>query len=595
MDINIELATRQDLIDALAKQQEYIDVCDAKLATSDEKIASLENHIQVLTEKNEMLNEHIATLAEENSSLKNDKQVLTKKNEILNEHMDYLKQMLYGQRSEKRKPSQHIDDNQPSLFDFMDLPENSNNPTAPAGAESTEPEVETQTVTYTRQKRSGKKTKKSPVICREMVTLIDHPADDPTKIGDASDRTCSCGANLIKTGEKSVQKIEYIPGHFEEHIYHESIYSCPNCSGDEDQRKPVLPAALENEILPEAMATNNLIAEIIVNKFAYSLPLYRQNVIYLGLGVDLNIPTMCRWVTEAGELCKPLADEILHQIQSGETLNMDETRLQVLREKDRENTKQSQLWHMAGGRDGPCRFFNYNESRSGKVAAEYIGPFQGYLQTDGYAGYDAVGNRPGIIHVGCLDHIRRKFVAVTKCLAHETRIHSIADQILSEIAKIYRIERDLRQKENLSSEEKLSPEEFLQQRKKQVEPILSGIASIIEDNRLITPAKSLLGNALNYAYGQWNSFCNYLLHPALGPSNQLAENGIRPFVVGRKNFLFSGHPNGARALAIFYSLIETAKANKIRPLGYLNYVFAHIRSTPGDKMANLLPWKCDLG
>ena len=129
----------------------------------------------------------------------------------------------------------------------------------------------------------------------------------------------------------------------------------------------------------------------------------------------------------------------------------------------------------------------------------------------------------------------------------------------------------------------------------QVEPILSGIASIIEDNRLITPAKSLLGNALNYAYGQWNSFCNYLLHPALGPSNQLAENGIRPFVVGRKNFLFSGHPNGARALAIFYSLIETAKANKIRPLGYLNYVFAHIRSTPGDKMANLLPWKCDLG
>ena len=94
--------------------------------------------------------------------------------------------------------------------------------------------------------------------------------------------------------------------------------------------------------------------------------------------------------------------------------------------------------------------------------------------------------------------------------------------------------------------------------------------------------------------GQWQFFCNYLLHPALGPSNQRAENGIRPFVVGRKNFLFAGHPNGAKALAIYYTLIETAKANGVRPLNYLKHIFSRIRSTPGDKIAGLLPWNCDL-
>ncbi len=266
---------------------------------------------------------------------------------------------------------------------------------------------------------------------------------------------------------------------------------------------------------------------------------------------------------------------------------MDETRLQVLNEPGRANTQMSQLWHMAGGRDGPCRHYGYSTSRSGKVAAEYIGPFQGYLQTDGYAGYNAVGSRDGITHVGCLDHIRRKFVTVTKCLNDATKMYSIAQQILDEIVKIYHIERDFR---DLGME----PEAFMKKRSALVQPILTEIYAIIKAKKPLTPTQSLLGKALNYAYGQWPFFCNYLLHPALGPSNQLAENGIRPFVVGRKNFLFAGHPNGAKVLAVYYTLIETAKANGVRPLNYLKHVFSRIRSTPGDKMADLLPWNCDL-
>ena len=510
--------------------------------------------------------------------------------EMLQEQIDSLRKYFFAPKSEKRKHPNDIDDaNKNSLLALLlEDPSNMMFQNQESAEPKTEPEAETQTITYTRKKRRNKKkAEQDPVICREMVPLIDHPADDPTEIGAESDRTCICGAHLIKTGEQVIRKLEYIPGHFVDHWFHKSTYGCPNCSGDEDQCRSVLPAGLEHEILPEALVTNDLLAQIVHNKYCCALPLYRQSSIFLDNGVDLPRSTMCRWIVSAGELLFPLYDEILLQIQNGDVINMDETRLQVLNEPGRANTQISQLWHMAGGRDGPCRYYSYNVSRSGKVAAEYIGPFQGYLQTDGYAGYNAVGSRDGITHVGCLDHIRRKFLAVTKCLNDATKMYSIAQQILDEIVKIYRIERDLRA---LGME----PEAFMQKRSALVQPILTEIYAIIEAKRPLTPAQSLLGRALNYAYGQWQFFCNYLLHPALGPSNQLAENGIRPFVVGRKNFLFAGHPNGARVLGVYYSLIETAKANAVRPLVYLKHVFSHIRSTPGDKMADLLPWNCDL-
>ena len=363
--------------------------------------------------------------------------------EMLNEHFDSMRKYCFAPKSEKRKLHKDIDDsNQYSLLSL--LPEDDRNLISQELA-SAEPAAETQTVTYTRTKRRGKKkTEQTPVICREMVPLIDHPADDPTEIGAESDRTCVCGAKLIKTGEMDVRKLEYIPGHFEEHMYHKPTYRCPNCSGDAEQCRAVLPAALENEILPDALVTNDFLAQIIYNKYCSALPLYRQCGIFLDYGVSFTRSSMCRWIVSAGELLFPLYDEILFQIQSGDVINMDETRLQVLNEPGRANTQMSQLWHMAGGRDGPCRYFSYNESRSGKVAAELIGPFQGYLQTDGYAGYNAIGSRDGITHVGCLDHIRRKFVTVTKCLNAATTMHSIAQQVLDEITKIYRIERELR-------------------------------------------------------------------------------------------------------------------------------------------------------
>lgn len=441
-----------------------------------------------------------------------------------------------------------------------------------------------ETITYTRRRNSKKNSKHSP-ICRDMVDRIDHPSDDPTPIGSASSRTCCCGAHMIKTGETSVTKLEYIPAHFEEHVYHVPLYKCPNCCADVDQPESVLPDALSQELLPTSRVTNELLAQIVFNKFACYLPLYRQSMIFSDLGVYLSRSTMSSWIIDAAMLCESLYDEILNQIRLGSAINMDETKFQVMKEPGRKNTQLSRLWHMAGGRDGACRYFYYSPTRRADVAAELVGNFKGGLQTDGYSGYNALGNREGIIHVGCLDHIRRKFIEVHG--AEGTMEGSISQQVLDEIAKIYHIEKVLRAEE-------LDSDEFQKKRMEQVKPILDGIKATIDKMLPLTPASSRLGKAFAYAKGQWLFLCNYLKIPEFGPSNQLAENGIRPFVVGRKNFLFAGHPNGAKALSIMYSLIETAKANDIRPLSYLIHVFSHIRSTPKERIGELLPWNCDL-
>lgn len=223
---------------------------------------------------------------------------------------------IHAPKSEKRKHPNDIDDaNKNSLLALL-LEDPSNQMFQIL--ESTEPEAETQTITYTRTKRRGKKkAEQDPVICREMVPLIDHPADDPTEIGAKSDRTCVCGANLVKTGEMAVRKLEYIPGHFEEHMYHKPTYRCPNCSGDEEQCRAVLPAALENEILPDALVTNDFLANTIYNKYCSALPLYRQSSIFLDYGVNLPRSTMCRWIVSAGELLFPSMMKSSFRYRSG--------------------------------------------------------------------------------------------------------------------------------------------------------------------------------------------------------------------------------------------------------------------------------------
>ena len=563
------------------------------LSTKEEVLEVLE---QTLKEKSELENK--------NAVLENENAVLREKVSILEEYNNRLRIALYASKSEKKvsKDDDKSDINDPLPDDDepdgqsaaantdagADMDSEAQAPKSDeqasdvnATTDSAKKKTDKAAGTRTKKSRSRKQDNEERILSRLLVRHVEHPAED-----DGTELYCCCGEMLVKTSEDTITKIEFVPGYFVEHSYRRPHYRCPRCEGDPEQACP-LPKALENEILPEALVTNDLLATIVYYKYGLAIPLYRQRIMFRETGIYLTEATMCRWIVQASKLCEPLYDEILRQIQSGETINMDETKLQVLKEDGRSNKSISYIWQMSGGKDGLCRLYHYNPHRSTEVAISLLDNFSGFLQTDGYAVYKVIGQQEGIISVACLDHIRRKFVEVVKCSTTGTTSSgcTVAEHILEEIGKIYYEEKVLRN-------ESLPDDVFLKKRQEIVGPIIDAIGTYITEQLPNVPAKSLLGRALAYACEQWNSLRNYLLHAKLGPSNQVSENAIRPVAVGRKNYLFAGHPNGAKALSIQCTLIETAKANSVSPLDYLKYVFAHIRTTALENIASLLPWNC---
>jgi len=246
---------------------------------------------------------------------------------------------------------------------------------------------------------------------------------------------------------------------------------------------------------------------------------------------------------------------------------MDETPVQVLNEPGRANTSKSFMWVFRGGEiERPALLFRYDPSRSGQFLTKELDAYKGYIQTDGYKGYDLLGNQAGIVHLGCWAHVRRKFVEVIKSRLKDGK-KGHADAALESIQKLYAIER---------SAEELSIEGRYLLRQEKAKPLLKQFQKWLEDLAPRTPPQGLLGKAVGYALKQWERLVHYTEDGRLRPDNNLAENAIRPFVVGRKNWLFSGSPTGAEASAAIYSLIETAKANGLEPYRYLRYLFERL-------------------
>jgi transposase len=249
------------------------------------------------------------------------------------------------------------------------------------------------------------------------------------------------------------------------------------------------------------------------------------------------------------------------------------------------------MWIFRGGPpDKPALVYQYHPSRSGQVPQDYLKDYHGYIQTDGYAGYDALGVQDGIIHVGCWAHVRRKFHEAVQARQKDRRQNSktgSADVALGYIKKLYEIESVARAQE-------LSVEQIKSLRQEKAKPILDEFKSWLEKRFAQTPPKGLVGKAIAYALNQWPRLIIYLQDGNLRPDNNLAENAIRPFVIGRKNWLFSGHPRGAETSACLYSLIETAKANKLEPYLYFRFLFDRLPfATTDDEFKSLLPQHLD--
>jgi len=344
----------------------------------------------------------------------------------------------------------------------------------------------------------------------------------------------------------------------------------------------VIIAPRADQILPKSIAHSSVIADVVTRKFVDGLPLYRQEQIYVRDGIDLSRQTMSGWIIQLNEKLTPLMAAMKKVLYQGDVLHLDETRLQVLNEPGKENTQLSYIWVYVGGPpDHPVVWHQYADSRGGHVPIEFLYPdgsgdvidpeWSFTIMTDGYSGYNALSGMPGIKwHAACWAHARRKFVEAAAGRSNKAAAH----QMVAMIAKLYLIER---------SAKDMTPEERREVRQSQAKPLLEKIKSWLDSKAGKVLPKSLLGKAIQYALNLWPQLIIYVEDGNIPIDNNPAENAVRPFVIGRKNWLFSGSPRGAHASATLYTLVETAKANKLEPWAYLNYLFEKLPAAKSEQ------------
>jgi transposase len=487
----------------------------------------------------------------------------------LEEQVQLLRSKLFGKKSEKITTRKDVD--QIPLFDEAEIDE---------VVESEKPAEEITVPTHTRKKRGRKPLPK------------DLPRVDVTYDISDTQKQCDCGCEKTCIGKETAERLDYVPPQIRVIRDIRLKYACRSCEGTEDDGPTVSIAPVPPQIIPKSICTAGLLAHILVSKFADALPFYRQEKMFTRLGVDLPRATMSNWTIRAAGRIRILIDLLEKEIRSGPLINMDETPVQVLDEPDRSNTTKSYMWVFRGGTpEKPALIYQYHPSRSGDVPIAFLGEYSGYIQSDGYAGYDRLAKSGKITHVGCWAHARRKFIDVIDARKRNKstkgqRIGS-ADIAVDFIRKLYDIERDAKKRE-------LPPDEVYELRQEKAKPILSKFKGWLDKKANLTPPKGLLGTAVYYTLDQWDKLCRYTEDGRIPIDNNLTENAIRPFVVGRKNWLFSGSPRGADASAAIYSIIETAKANNLEPYRYLRYLFAKIPFVENDaEYESLLPTRID--
>ena len=348
--------------------------------------------------------------------------------------------------------------------------------------------------------------------------------------------------------------------------------------------RAVIVAPLPPQPIPKSLAAPGLCAFVATGKYQDGLPLYRLEGILARHGLTISRATLAHWMIRLGEMIVPLIN-LMEEIQLAyDVLQMDETVVQVLKEDGRSAQSESRMWVRRGGPpDKLVILFDYDPSRSGKVAWRLTEDFKGFLQSDGFSGYDAVGKREGVIHVGCLAHARRKFDEALKAQPVGNR-GGLAAEGVALIQRIYRIEKAAR-------EARLTPEQRKRLRDERARPVWNELRSWLDAKRGHAPPQMLVGKAMTYLDNQWPLLIRALDDGRLEVDNNRCENALRPFVLGRKAWLFSDTPAGAEASARLYGLIETAKANGCEPYAYLRRVFTDLpKAKTLAEVEALLPW-----
>lgn len=500
----------------------------------------------------------IEELQQQNAKLEQQIAQLTAKLNWYEEQFRLSKQKQFGSSSERTHPDQL------QLF---------NEAEAEAGSSLEEPTVET--ITYHRKKQRGQ---------REAI-LENLPVETIEYRLIKEEQVCSCcGGALHEMSTETRQELKIIPAEVKVVKHVRYVYACRRCE-KEAIHTPVVTAPMPQPIYPGSLASPSIMAYIMNQKYVEGLPLYRQEQQFARLGVPLSRQTLANWIIHGADKWLSLLYYRMHDhLLKQDILHADETTLQVLREPGRSAETTSYLWLYRTGREGPpIILYEYQKTRGGEHPRNFLSGFRGYLHVDGYSGYHKVSD---VTLVGCWAHARRKFDEALKALPDtKSSAPVVAKEGLEFCNRLFAIERDLKD---------ATPDERYTIRLERSRPILDAFLAWLRTKRPRVLPKSALGQAIAYCLNQWEKLEAFLKDGRLELDNNRSERSIKPFVIGRKNWMFANTPGGAKASAMIYSIIETAKENGLNPFVYLVYLFEKLPqlSDPKDPQAldQLLPW-----
>lgn len=499
---------------------------------------------------NNISKEELITLLEEKSLLVTQQ---AKQIQFLEEQILAYQLRQFAAKSEKINP------NQASLFDEAEPPK--------SDEKILSQEEEITVASYKRQNKAGRKP--LPAELLRVPRVYDLPEEE---------KMCSCGCRLIHIKDEKSEQLEIIPAKIYVIEHTRKKYACKSCQTTiKLAKQPLAP-------IPRSIAASGLLSHVLVSKFQDHLPLHRQETILKRIGVDIPRATLSLWVIKCAELLLPLLKLMHDRILTYDIAYTDETTVQVLKEPNKGVQSKKYMWLFAGGPPEEfVYYYRYHPSRSHEVAVDFLEDFAGFVHCDGYAAYDSLASKnPKITLIGCLYHARRKFVEVAKLMPNK---EGVATHVINCIAKLAYIEEEIK---NL-----ILPEKQIARLNK-AKPLLDDLHQYLMNNQPNIPPKSLLGQAVSYTLNQWPKILNYLKDPRLEISNNLSERAIKPFVIGRKGWLFANSVDGANAAATIFSIIETCKHHKVEPYDYLRYVLNVLPQCQTiDDYEKLLPYKID--
>ena len=506
----------------------------------------------------------IEELAKKNAALEKQNEALMAKLNWWEAQFRLSQQKKFGASSEKTNKDQLA----LTLFNEMEMT-----------SDNTVEEPTLETITYKRKKRSG-----------QIEAMLENlPVETIHYRLSEEEQVClCCGEKTHEMGTQIRRELKIIPAQVEvvEHVQH--IYSCRQCE-KEGTETPIVTAKMPAPMYPGSLASPSAMAYLMSQKYCEGLPLYRQEKQLERMGISLSRQTMANWMMYgANTWLIHLYNHLHKKLLQEDIAHADETSLQVLNEPGRAATSKSFMWMYRTGRAvAPIVLYDYQTTRSGKHPKAFLQGFSGYLHVDGYAGYHDLKN---VELVGCWAHARRKYDEALKSLPANVQKNEqpCAAKIgLQFCNRLFAIDKKINKMDNCT------PEHRYEERLKQSKPVLDDFLVWLKTEKARVAPKTKLGEAITYCLNQWQKLVVFLKDGRLELDNNRGERSIKPFVIGRKAWLFSASPKGAKASAIIYSIVETAKENQLDPLKYLTYVLEQlplINLTDNAALDALMPW-----